>query len=257
MDRLTGKVALITGGTVGIGLATAHAFVREGARVLIVGRDAAAGAATVATIAAAWGADTIRYHQADVARDEDCAAAVAAAVAAFGGLTIVVANAAVGTRTIGGTVESITPDEWELAYRTNLGGTVAICRAALPHLRLAGGGAIVLTSSISALIGTTGRPTHAYAATKGAILALTRAMAVSYGPERIRVNALIPGLIRTRLTIDLLDDPERAARAVAGIPLGFAGEPEDIAAAALFLASDEARFVTGATLVVDGGATVV
>lgn len=257
MGRLMGKVALITGGTTGIGLATAHTFVREGARVLIVGRDAAAGAAAVATIAAEWGADAIRYHQADVAHDEDCAAAVAAAVAAFGGLTIVVANAAVGTRTIGGTVESITPDEWELAYRTNLGGTVAICRAALPHLRSAGGGAIVLTSSISALIGTSGRPTHAYAATKGAILALTRAMAVSYGPERIRVNALIPGLIRTRLTTDLLDDPERAARAVAGIPLGFAGEPEDIAAAALFLASDEARFVTGATLVVDGGATVV
>ena len=257
MGRLTGNVALITGGTTGIGLATARTFAREGARVLIVGRDAAAGAAAVATIAAEYGADAIRYRRADVARDDECAAAVAAAVAAFGGLGIVVANAAVGTRTVGGTVETIAPDDWALAYQTNLGGTVAICRAALPHLRAAGGGAIVLTSSISALIGTSGRPTHAYAATKGAILALTRAMAVSYGPERIRVNALIPGLIRTRLTTDLLDDPERAAGAVAVIPLGFAGEPEDIANAALFLASDEARFVTGATLVVDGGATVV
>jgi len=257
MGRLAGKVAVITGGTTGIGLATAQTFAHEGAQVLIVGRDTAAGAAAVAQIAAESGADAIRYERDDVARDDECAAAVAAAVAAFGGLTIVVANAAVGTRTVGGTVESITPDDWELAYRTNLGGTVAICRAALPHLRAAGGGAIVLTSSISALIGTAGRPTHAYAATKGAILALTRAMAVSYGPERIRVNALIPGLIRTRLTTDLLDDPERASRALAEIPLGFAGEPEDIAAAALFLASDEARFVTGATLVVDGGATVV
>jgi 3-oxoacyl-[acyl-carrier protein] reductase len=92
---------------------------------------------------------------------------------------------------------------------------------------------------------------------KGALLALTRAMAVSYGPERIRVNAIVPGLIRTRLTDDLLADAASADRAVAGIPLGFAGEPEDIAHAALYLASDEARFVTGAVLVVDGGATVV
>jgi len=257
MGRLDGKVALITGGTAGIGLATAHAFVREGARVLIVGRDPTAGAAAVAGIAATYGADTIRYHQADVAHEEGCAAAVAAVVAAFGSVQIVVANAAIGTRTIGGTVESIAPDDWELAYRTNLGGTVAICRAALPHLRAAGGGAIVLTSSVSALIAAPDRPTHAYAATKGAILALTRAMAVSYGPERIRVNALIPGLVRTRLTADLLDDPARATRALAAIPLGFAGEPGDIASAALFLASDEARFVTGATLVVDGGATIV
>ncbi len=91
---------------------------------------------------------------------------------------------------------------------------------------------------------------------KGALLSLTRALAVSYGPDRIRVNAIVPGLIRTRLTADLLDDPATAERATAAIPLGFAGEPDDIAYAALYLASDEARFVTGATLVVDGGATV-
>ncbi|MDP9374722.1 MAG: SDR family oxidoreductase, partial [Chloroflexota bacterium] len=119
----------------------------------------------------------------------------------------------------------------------------------------AGGGALLLTSSVAALVGTRGRPTHAYAAMKGALLSLTRALAVSYGPDRIRVNAIVPGLIRTRLTADILDDPDRAGRAVAGIPLGFAGEPDDIAYAALYLASDEARFVTGATLVVDGGAT--
>jgi NAD(P)-dependent dehydrogenase (short-subunit alcohol dehydrogenase family) len=129
------------------------------------------------------------------------------------------------------------------------------CRAALPALRAAGGGAIVLTSSIAALTGSAGRPMHAYAATKGALLALTRALAVSYGPERIRVNAVLPGLIRTRLTADILGDEARAGAAVAAIPLGVAGEPEDVAAAVLFLASDEARFVTGATLVVDGGAT--
>lgn len=254
MARLSGKVALISGGTMGIGLACAQLFAREGAKVVVAGRDEAAGAAAAATTIAGEGA--IRYERADVADPADCARLVEVTVAAYGALHIVVANAAVGTRTIGGTVESIPPDLWDLAYQTNVGGTVELCRAALPQLRAAGGGSVLLSSSISALVGGHARPTHAYAATKGALLALTRAMAVSYGPERIRVNALIPGLIRTRLTADLLDDPARAERAVAGIPLGFAGEPDDIAYAALYLASDEARFVTGAEFVIDGGATV-
>lgn len=255
MARLAGKVALITGGTTGIGLACARFFAREGARVMVAGRDEATGAAAVATAVGAAGGE-IRYCRVDVARVADCARAVAETVAAFGALHIVVANAAVGTLTVGGTVESITPELWELALQTNIGGVAEICRAALPHLRAAGGGSILLTSSVSALVGGYRRPTHAYAATKGALLALTRAMAVSYGPERIRVNAIIPGVIRTRLTTDLLADPAAAERAVAGIPLGFAGEPDDIAHAALYLASDEARFVTGAALVIDGGATV-
>lgn len=256
MGRLAGKVALITGGTTGIGLASAHLFAREGASVLIAGRDEGAGAAAIATIAAGDGTRAVRYSRGDVADPADCARIVSETIAAFGALHIVFANAAVGTRTVGGTVENIPSEHWELAYRTNLGGVTETCRAALPHLRAAGGGSILLTSSVSALVGGYQRPTHAYAATKGALLALTRAMAVSYGPERIRVNALIPGLIRTRLTTDLLADPRAAERAVTGIPLGFAGEPEDIAYAALYLVSDEARFVTGTTLVIDGGATV-
>lgn len=254
MGRLAGKVALISGGTTGIGLACAQLFAREGARVLVAGRDEAAGAAAVAPPNDAGG--EIRYERADVATAADCARLVEATLAAYGALQIVVANAAVGTRTVGGTVESITPEHWDLAYQTNVGGVVELCRAAIPQLRAAGGGSILLTSSISAITAGYARPTHAYAASKGALLALTRAMAVSYAPERIRVNALIPGLIRTRLTADLLDDPANAARAVAGIPLGFAGEPDDIAYAALYLASDEARFVTGASIVVDGGATI-
>ena len=254
MGRLAGKVALISGGTMGIGLACAQLFAREGARLVVAGRDAAAGAAAIAQPNDAGG--EIRYERADVAQADDCARLVEATIAGYGALHIIVANAAVGTRTVGGTVESITPEHWDLAYQTNVGGVVELCRAALPHLRATGGGSILLTSSISALTAGYVRPTHAYAATKGALLALTRAMAVSYGPDRIRVNALVPGLIRTRLTADLLDDPAAAERAVAGIPLGFAGEPEDIAYAALYLASDEARFVTGTSIVVDGGATI-
>jgi NAD(P)-dependent dehydrogenase (short-subunit alcohol dehydrogenase family) len=254
MARLAGKVALISGGTLGIGLACARLFAREGARVLVAGRDETAGAAACVPPNDAGG--EIRYERTDVSLAGDCARAVAATIAAYGALHIVVANAAVGTRVVGGTVESIPPDLWDLAYRTNVGGVVELCRAAIPHLRDVGGGSILLTSSISALTAGYARPTHAYAATKGALLALTRAMAVSYAPDRIRINALIPGLIRSRLTADLLDDPANAERAVAAIPLGFAGEPEDIAYAALYLASDEARFVTGTSLVIDGGATI-
>ena len=252
MGRLDGKVALITGGTTGIGLASAVLFAREGARVAVAGRDEGAGRAAVAAIERAAAPEVARYVAADVANSEDCAHVVAETVEAFGALHVLFANAAVGTRT----VETIEEERWELAYRTNLAGVAEVCRAGIPHLRAAGGGAILLTSSSSALVGAAGRPTHAYAATKGALLALTRAMAVSYGPDRIRVNALVPGLVRTRLTADILEDPAAAARAVAGIPLGFAGEPDDIAYAALYLASDEARFVTGAALVVDGGATI-
>jgi len=157
---------------------------------------------------------------------------------------------------VGGTVESIDPDTWDLAFDVNARGVYALCRACLPFLRAAGGGSIVLTSSSSAIIGTRARPTHAYAATKGALISLARAMAVSFGPEQIRVNAIAPGFVRTRLTEDIFSDPGRLEAALSAIPLGRHAEPEEIAACALFLASDDASFVTGCVLVADGGATV-
>jgi NAD(P)-dependent dehydrogenase (short-subunit alcohol dehydrogenase family) len=121
-------------------------------------------------------------------------------------------------------------------------------------MRTAGGGAIVNISSVSAFRGSVERPTHAYAASKGAVLGLTHAMAASYGRDRIRVNAICPGTIRTRLTADIVPGVEKASREGHGIPLGRVGEPEDIARCALFLASDDAGFVSGAALVADGGA---
>jgi NAD(P)-dependent dehydrogenase (short-subunit alcohol dehydrogenase family) len=197
-----------------------------------------------------------RFIRCSVDDPADVATAVAVAAEALGGLDIVFANAGVGTVVVGGTVESIEPERWDLAFDVNARGVYAVCREALPHLRAAGGGAIVMTSSSSALVGPSGRPTHAYAATKGALLALTRSMAVTYGPENVRVNALVPGFVRTRLTQDITEQPELLQAALDGIPLRRVAEPDELAACALFLVSDEASFVTGAVLVADGGQTV-
>ena len=151
-------------------------------------------------------------------------------------------------------METISLEHWDLAQDVNVRAMYLVSRAALPHLRRAGGGAIVNVSSVSAFRGSVERPSHAYAASKGAVLALTRAMAASYGRDGIRVNAICPGTIRTRLTEDIVDRVERASKEGHGIPLGRVGEPEDIARCALFLASDDASFISGAHIVADGGA---
>jgi NAD(P)-dependent dehydrogenase (short-subunit alcohol dehydrogenase family) len=254
-DRLTGKRALISGGATGIGAATARRFCAEGAAVAILDSNDADGPLLVHELRD--NGFRAEFFHCDVANVTGAAQAVEAAVKALDGLDITFANAAVGTIVVGGTVESIEPERWDLAFDVNARGVYAICRPALPHLRAAGGGSIVLTSSSSALYGTARRPTHAYAATKGALVALTRAMAVSYGPERIRVNALVPGFVHTRLTNDVMSDPAAMRSAMEAIPLGRHAEPEELAACALFLASDDSSFVTGALLVADGGASIV
>lgn len=254
MGRLAGKRAIISGGATGIGAATARRFVTEGASIAILDTQVDAANALCDELRQ-HGSDAMAFD-CDMADVDGVARAVADAIADLGGLDIVFANAAVGTVVVGGTVESIEPERWDLAFDVNARGVYALCRAALPALRDAGGGSIVMTSSSSVYIGTSRRPTHAYAATKGALIALTRAMAVSYGPENIRVNALVPGFVRTRLTADVLSDPSATEAAIAGIPLRRVADPDELAACALFLASDEASFVTGTTLVADGGQTV-
>jgi NAD(P)-dependent dehydrogenase (short-subunit alcohol dehydrogenase family) len=249
---LTGKVAIITGAATGIGRASAVLFARAGARVALADLREPELARTVAEVQAAGGKTATVV--ADLGRPEDCARVVAEAGRAFGHLDIVLNNAGVGTMVVGGTVESISLEHWDLAQDVNVRAMYLVSRAAVPHLRRAGGGAIVNISSVSAFRGSVERPSHAYAASKGAVLALTRAMAASYGRDGIRVNAICPGTIRTRLTADIVDRVERAAKEGHGIPLGRVGEPEDIARCALFLASDDAAFVSGAHLVADGGA---
>jgi NAD(P)-dependent dehydrogenase (short-subunit alcohol dehydrogenase family) len=254
MPRLGGKRAIISGGATGIGAATARLFVAEGASVAILDTNQAGAGELVADMRAAGAmAFSVVCDVGDVAAVE---LGVGQAIEALGGLDIVFANAAVGTIVVGGTIESIEPERWDLAFDVNARGVYALCRAALPALRASGGGAIVITSSSSALVGQVGRPTHAYAAAKGALTALARAMAVTYGPDNIRVNALAPGFVRTRLTADVVSRPEALAAAIGTIPLRRIAEPEELAACALFLASDDASFVTGTTLVADGGQTI-
>jgi NAD(P)-dependent dehydrogenase (short-subunit alcohol dehydrogenase family) len=249
---LNGKVAIITGAATGIGRASALLFARAGARLALVDVREPELARTEADVRAAGG--EAMALAADLVQPDDCAAVVTRAVRGFGRLDVLLNNAGVGTMVVGGTVESISLEHWDLAQDVNVRAIYLVSRAAVPALRGAGGGAIVNIASVSAFHGSVDRPTHAYAASKGAVLALTRAMAASYGRDGIRVNAICPGTIRTRLTADIVERVERSAKEGHGIPLGRVGEPEDIARCALFLASDDAGFISGAALVADGGA---
>ncbi len=182
MTRLEGKVAVISGAATGIGAATARRFVKEGARVAIIDMNATDGQALADDLNKAG--DFARFFERDVADLDGVRDAVDHAASAFGGLDIVFANAAAGTIFVGGTVESIEPERWDLAFGVNTRGVYGLTRAALPYLRARGSGSVILTSSSSAFIGTSARPTHAYAATKGALISLARSMAVSYGPSK-------------------------------------------------------------------------
>ena len=248
---LRGKVAIITGAATGIGRASALLFAQAGARVALADTREPELARTAAEVREAGGEATA--IAADLARPDECAAVVASAVRAFGRVDVLLNNAGVGTMVVGGTVETIGLEHWDLAQDVNVRAIYLVSRAAVPHMRSAGG-SIVNISSVSAFRGSVGRPSHAYAASKGAVLALTHAMAASYGRDGIRVNAICPGTIRTRLTADIVDRVERASKEGHGIPLGRVGEPEDIARCALFLASDDASFISGAHIVADGGA---
>lgn len=255
MGRLEGKIAVISGAATGIGAATARRFVAEGARVAILDVNEADGSALAGELSNGDG--KARFFPCDVADLDRVRRVVDQAAEDFGAIDIVFANAAAGTIVVGGTVETIEPERWDLAFGVNIRGVYGLTRAALPYLRARGRGSIVLTSSSSAFIGTSARPTHAYAATKGALISLARSMAVSYGPDGIRVNALAPGLVRTRLTEDIVSKPERLEQAINGIPLRRYAMPDELASCALFLASDDASFVTGTVLVADGGQTIM
>jgi cyclopentanol dehydrogenase len=250
MGRLDGKVALISGAARGQGAAEARLFAAEGAAVVLGDVRGELGEQVATEITAAGGKGV--YTQLDVSREDDWARAVALAERTFGKLDVLVNNAAI----IG--LEGImdTPIElWNRVLAVNQTGTFLGMRAAIPAMRRAGGGSIVNISSVLATMGSGN--SASYTATKGAVTALTRTVSVELATENIRVNAVHPGGVETPMAAECLSDDLEARRAlVAAHPIGRLGEPEEIAAGVLFLASDDASFVTGAALVIDGGNTV-
>jgi NAD(P)-dependent dehydrogenase (short-subunit alcohol dehydrogenase family) len=249
--RLDGKVALITGAGSGIGREASLLFAREGARVVAVDRDRGTADETAALVGKDGG-DALAVA-ADVAVSADCAAMVAAAEDTFGRLDVLFNNAGV---MLGTDDDALTTDEgtWDTTMDINAKGVFLGCKHGIPALRRAGGGAIVNTASFVARMGAA-TPQVAYTASKGAVLALTRELAVIHAREGIRVNALCPGPLRTELLMAFLDTEEKRRRRLVHIPMGRFGEAAEIAQAALFLASDDASFMTGAELLVDGGIT--
>jgi NAD(P)-dependent dehydrogenase (short-subunit alcohol dehydrogenase family) len=245
--RLAGKIALVTGAGSGIGRAVALRFAREGARVACADIVAEAGRETAKLIAEAGGQSVaVSLNVTDPA---DCERAVRETVDAFGRLTTLV-NAA-GVR--GEKRDAAPPpEEWRRVVEVNLTGTYLVSRAALPALAAADQGAITNIASIYGLVG--GSLSPAYAAAKGGVVNLTRQMALEWAP-RVRVNCVCPGVIETPMTAPLLADPAFREAAVRRHPLGRLGRPEDVAAAILYLSSDEAAFITGVALPVDGGYT--
>ncbi len=251
MGRLDGKVALITGGASGMGKVASHLFAREGAKVVLTDVADEAGEAVAAAIRD-QGAHAAYVH-ADVSRTSDAEAMVRFAMDTFGGLTILYNNAGVFPERDGSVTE--TPEEvWDLTIGINLKGVYLGCRYGIPAMIESGGGSIVNVASFVALMGAA-TPQIAYTASKGGVLSMTREIAVEFARSGVRANSLCPGPIETPLLQELLADPVRRQRRLVHIPMGRFGQAEEIANAAVFLASDESSYMTGAALVVDGGIT--
>lgn len=247
--RLQDKVALITGAGSGIGRESALLFAREGARVVVADVDETGGRETVAQVLSGGGAAL--FVRADVSRSADAEAMVGAAEKTFGRLDVLFNNAGVMLSADDDAVHT-DEDVWERTMAINARGVFLGCKYGIPALRRAGGGSIINTASFVALMGAA-TPQLAYTASKGAVLSMTRELAVIHARENIRVNALCPGPLRTELLMKFLDTPEKRQRRLVHIPLGRFGEAKEIANAALFLASGESSFVTGSTFLVDGG----
>lgn len=249
--QLAGRVALVTGAAAGIGRETSLLFAREGAKVLCADVDEQGGVET-ARLVGAEGGECI-FVRADVARDADCRAMVDEAERRFGRLDVLFNNAGIMDSADD---DAVATDEavWDRTMAVNAKGVFLGCKHGIPALRRAGGGSVVNTASFVAVVGAA-TPQLAYTASKGAVLALTRELAVVHAREGIRVNALCPGPLRTELLMRFLDTEEKRRRRLVHVPMGRFGEAREMAQAALWLASDASSYVTGSTFLVDGGLT--
>ncbi len=250
MGRMDGKVALISGGARGMGASEAMMFAAEGAAVVVGDILDDEGEATAARIRASGG--ECHYRHLDVTSEQEWIDTVASAVSTFGKLNVLVNNAGIGSNPFQIHEEPV--ELWDRTMDVNLKGVFLGTRSAIPAMKLAGGGSII---NISSQLGIVAVPYNgaAYQTAKGGVRILTKAAALQYAADGIRVNSVHPGPIVTEMTRTGRDDPERLAVMLACIPMGRYGEPDEVAHAVVYLASDESAFVTGSEVVVDGGWT--
>jgi len=247
---LTGRVAIVTGGNRGIGLGIAEGLAAAGAKVMIAARDPALGESTAARLRQQGG--DAAFHITDITAQESCVAMVTETLRVFGRLDILVNNAGI---MIGGPPEHAMLADWERVISTNLTGAFLCAQAAFPAMQRQGGGKIINLGSLASSFGTARGA--AYASSKGGIVQLTKSLAVSWGPENIQVNAILPGYIESELTQRAeLEKPGSFAAKLARTPAGRIGTPQDVAGAAIFLGSAASDYITGVSIPVDGGYAV-